>query len=172
MRRKRLTETAELDIVPVMSLIVHLIPMLLLCVRFSMLAQVPTKGQILPTRPAESLGAYEGQQEKVVSVRVSSQGFVVGGLGDAEAIPCTATPCTPATYDYASLNAAMVAAKQLHPTESRVVIAPEHEIPYEVVIQVMSATRERLGDRRHAPLFPDARLASDDAPGSAPPDVP
>jgi biopolymer transport protein ExbD len=159
MGRARLPEMAELDIVPIMSLIVHLIPMLMLCVRFTLLAQVPTAGHLLPSVPAASPQVFVAQEENVVSVRITPQGFIVGGLGTAENIACSAQPCTPESYDLSQLSSLMVAAKQLHPNETRVVVAPDPEISYEVVVLVMAATRERVVDTQHEVLFPDVLLA-------------
>ena len=160
MARARFPELAELDVVPVMSLIVHLIPMLLLCVRFTYLAQLPS-GRVVPSVPAPSGDVFAAQEAKVVSVRITPDGFHVGGLGGAHFIPCTRAVCAADTYDYAALTAAMVDAKRQHPTESRVVIAPARDISYEVVINVMSATRAYGRGPRKDVLFPDALLAED-----------
>jgi biopolymer transport protein ExbD len=158
--RARTPEGADLDVVPIMSLIMHLIPMLLLSVRFTYLAQLPS-GRVVPSVPAPSGDALAEQEAKVVSVRITAQGFTVGGLGGDHQIPCTAALCAPDTYDYASLTAAMVEAKRQHPTETRVVVAPGRDTPYEVVIAVMGATRSRGKGAFKEVLFPNALLADD-----------
>jgi biopolymer transport protein ExbD len=139
--RRRVDGTAELDMIPVMSLIVHLIPMLLLSVRFLTLAQVQSQGPVVPSSPAPSAEAFAEQAQRVVSVRITGEGFVVGGSPAADPrIPCVGA-CAPDTYDYAALNRAMVDAKRLHPEETRVVLAPEPTIAYDVMVRVMDATR-------------------------------
>lgn len=157
-RPRRVDVSAELDVIPVMSLIVHLIPMLLLSVRFLTLSQIQSEGPLVPTSPAPSNDAYAEQERKLVSVRITPEGFVVGG-GDAAdpRIPCIGA-CAPDTYDYASLNQAMVAAKRIHPDETRVVLAPEPSIPYDVLVRVMDATRARA--RSGEALFPAPLIAS------------
>lgn len=158
MARRRVDDTAELDLIPVMSLIVHLIPMLLLSVSFLTLTQMSAKGPVVPTAPAPSSAAYAEQEKQVVSVRITPQGFVVGGSDAADPrIPCTAA-CTPDTYDYASLNRSLIAAKRLHPTESRVVLAPDPSIPYDVLVRVMEASRAHADGG--APLFPAPLIAA------------
>lgn len=155
-RGRRVVEQAELDVIPIMSLIVHLIPMLLLSVRFLNLAQLESGGPLLPSREAPDRDALATQERKIVSVRITEQGFVVGGDGSADPrIPCRGA-CTPETYDYASLTRAMAAAKRIHPTESRVVLAPDPVVPYDVLIRVMDATRAD-GPR---PLFPTPLIAA------------
>jgi biopolymer transport protein ExbD len=159
--RRRYPVVAELDLVPMMSVIVHLIPMLMLSVRFVFLAAVPTKGPVIASKPAANEGELAAQQAKVVSVLVARQGFVVGGNDAADPrIPCKGA-CAPDTYDYAALTSAMVEAKRLHPTETRVVIAPEPDVSYDTLVRVMDATRSRKGAKgTEEPLFPDALLAS------------
>ena len=158
MARRRVQASSELDILPVMSLIVHLIPMLLLSVRFLTLSQVSAQGPVLPSSPAPSREAFEEQEQRVVSVVITPEGFVVGGSGAVDPrIPCVG-PCSPDTYDYASLNRAMVAAKRLHPNESRVVLAPAPSVPYDVLVRVMEASRARTDGGE--PLFPAPLIAA------------
>lgn len=160
MARRRLHVDAELDVIPVMSLIVHLIPMILLSVRFMSLAHVPGQGPVVPTREATGPEQLAEQQARVVSVRIGGEGFVVGGLAAGEPrIPC-AGACAPETYDYASLNRTMALVKQAHPEEQRVVLVPEPAVPYEVLVRVMDATRARKTDKGEQVLFPVPLLAA------------
>jgi biopolymer transport protein ExbD len=152
--RRRVSIDAELDVIPVMSLIVHLIPMILLSVSFVKVAQLPSDEPVLPSEESASVSAYAEQQERVVSVRITSEGFVVGGGTREPRIPCSAA-CTADTYDYVGLLRALVDAKRLHPTETRVVIAPMPEVTYEVVVRVMAAARGEEGR-----LFPSPLLAA------------
>jgi biopolymer transport protein ExbD len=102
------------------------------------------------------------QDRKIVSVRVTPDGFVVGGSDASDPrIPCQG-PCAPDGYDFTALNQAMIVAKRSHPGENRVVIAADPSIPYAVLIGVMDATRaERDGARR--PLFPSPLIAAPEA---------
>lgn len=158
MASRRVETTSELDVIPVMSLIVHLIPMLLLSVRFVSLSQMSAEGPVVPSSQAPSTDAFAEQEKRVVSVVITPEGFVVGGSDAADPrIPCLGA-CTPDTYDYASLNRAMVAAKRLHPTENRVVLAPAPTIPYDVLVRVMEASRTRADGGE--PLFPTPLIAA------------
>lgn len=157
-RPRRVSDTSELDVIPVMSLIVHLIPMLLLSVRFVSLSQLPVQGPVVPSSPAPSTDELAEQDKRVVSVVITSEGFIVGGSDAADPrIPCLGA-CKPDTYDYASLNRAMVSAKRLHPTESRVVLAPGPTVPYDVLVRVMEASRARV--ETGEPLFPTPLIAA------------
>ncbi len=166
-RGKRIEGESELDVTPILSLIVHLIPMILLAVNFRSFAQVAAGGPVLPSEEAPSAGVLKQQSRQVVSVRILPDGFVVGGAGEADSVlPCRG-PCRDDTYDYAALRYALRAAKAQHPTETRVVVAPERDVPFAVVVRVMDAAREtRDAKGVRTPLFPNPLLAS--APKEAP----
>lgn len=159
-----------LDLTPVLSVVIHLIPMLLLVVRFRQLAEIVAAGPVVPALPAPSDAAYEAQNERIVSVAITREGFIVGGVGpDTPALPCRGG-CTVDTYDYAALTDAMITAQRLHPTENRVVIAPAPDVAYEVVVRVMDATRSHMTGAVETPLFPNAVLAAPATAGApAPP---
>ncbi|MEN9785899.1 MAG: hypothetical protein RLZZ299_1163 [Pseudomonadota bacterium] len=165
-RGKRIEGDSELDVTPILSLIVHLIPMILLAVNFRAFAQVTADGPVLPTEDAPSAGALKEQSRQVVSVRVLPDGFEVGGAGDAaSAVPCRGA-CTVDTYDYVGLRYALRAAKAQHPAETRVVVAPARDVPFAVIVRVMDAAREsRDPNGVRTPLFPSPLLA---APPPAP----
>lgn len=166
-RPRRIRADMDLDLTPVLSLVVHLLPMLLILVRFRQLAQIDVQGPVLPTLPAPDAAAYDRQSDRVVSVAIGAEGFVVGGLGDADPrIPCSG-PCTPDTYDYVALRQALREAAALHPGEDRVVVAPAPAVPYSVVIDVMDAARGVEGPDARA-LFPRPILAAPVASGSEP----
>lgn len=160
MARRRVDGTAELDVLPVMSLVVHLVPMLLLSVRFLTYGHVPGQGPVIPAVPAAGPEQLAEQQAQVVSVRITKQGFVVGGLPEGEPrIPC-ASPCGPDQYDYVGLNASMAIVKRAHPEESRVVLVPDPEVPYDVLVRAMDAARARKTERGEVLLFPHPILAA------------
>jgi biopolymer transport protein ExbD len=160
-RARRVSDEAELDVIPVLSLIVHLIPMLLLGVRFVTLAQVTT-GPPVPTRPAADAGQYEAQEQKVVSVRVTGEGFQLGGVESVDPkIPCSLQPCAVDTYDFVALNRALVLAHAARPSDGRIIIAPDASVPYEVVVRVMDAARARRdAEGKDVPMFGSPLLAT------------
>lgn len=145
--------------IPVMSLIVHLVPMLLLSVRFLSLGQVTGQGPVVPAVPASGAEQLARQAAQVVSVRITGEGFVVGGLPEGEPRIRCAAPCAPEDYDYLALNASMAAAKRAHPEEGRVVIVPDPAVPYDVIVRVMEASRARKTAGGEVPLFPVPILA-------------
>ncbi len=165
--RKRVEGAFELDVTPILSLIVHLIPMLLLAVRFTTLNELPASGPVLPTQEAPSQQAYARQSSKVVSVRIGAAGFVVGGVSGIDPVIGCTGDCGPATYDYTRLGNALRAARQEHPDEQRVVVAPEGPVPFEVIARVMATARAyRNEGGAEVPLFAQPLLAAPPAPES------
>jgi biopolymer transport protein ExbD len=161
-RARRVDGTAELDVIPVLSLIVHLIPMLLLGVRFVTLAQVPLSAPPVPSKPARDRGQFEAQEREVASVRVTRDGFSLGGIRDVDPVlPCAQRPCSVDDYPYDRLVAALVVAHEAKPADGRIVVAPDSDVPYEVVVRVMDTVRARKdGNGRETALFTQPLLAT------------
>lgn len=148
---------ASVDLTAVLSVIVHLIPMLLLLVRFRQIAELDASATVIPALPAPGAVALADQADRVVSVRITAEGFLVGGTGAGEPF----VPRAGEAYDYAGLRLALAQAKELHPQERRVVIVPAGDVPYEVLVDVMDAARSRpVGDGREAELFPVPLVAA------------
>lgn len=158
-RRFRHPTVAMVDLTAVLSLVVHLIPMLLVTVRFREVAQLDAAAGMVPAVETADTVALADQAERIVSVRITAEGFVVGGAGAVDPIlPCEGA-CAVDTWPYASLTRAMVVARAVHPTERRVVIVAAPTVPYDVVVRTMDATRaRRVGDGEEI-LFSEPLLA-------------
>jgi biopolymer transport protein ExbD len=155
-RPRRFDESPALDMTPVMSLVVHLIPMLLLSVSFRTLAQHRAPSPLMASDQAPSENKAEEEEEARPTVRISSRGFVVSGAGlPATALPCTGA-CSYTTYDFDGLSRLMEIAKSNRPEESTVVIAPEPDIAYDVVVKVF----DTAGHRGARTLFPQPLIVT------------
>lgn len=140
-RGRRLVVDARLDLTPIMSLVVHLIPLLLVAVRLREVAQLDSTARVVPAIRTSDGQALADQAERVVSVRVGADGFLVTGAGGLDPrIPCRGA-CAPDTYDYAALGQALVEARRLHPGQEELAVVAEPEVPYAVVVGVMDTAR-------------------------------
>lgn len=168
---KRGDQAEELDLVPIMNLVTILIPFLLMASSFVSLAAIdstlPAIGQ-----PPEATDE-EPKPTLSLSIGITSEGFrVIGGddrlKGDGDSkekkgapIPCTKPGCpTPEAYDVQALNELLVKLKADWEEEENVILVPESEVPYEVIIMTMDATRknpDKSGD--DANLFPYVVIA-------------
>ncbi len=157
-RKRRNPVGAEIDLTPVLSTIIHIIPIVLIAVRFVTMNEHVVDRAPIQASEAPSRQKLDEQDAERVVVRILGSGFAVHGAAEADTvIPCRA-PCTPADYDYAQLSDAMVAARDRHPKTQQVIVAPAATVPYEVIIGVFDAATHRKAGGKIEPLFSDPVL--------------
>lgn len=154
-RRPRMPVDFVVDVTPVMSVIVHLIPMLLLAVRFERLAQHATDTPPAELSAGPAPAAPVGDDARPV-VRITHQGFVVRGAGLPDSKLACSGSCDPADYDYDGLGRLLADAKALHPDNAAVVLIPEADVPYDVVARTFAASATRAGRT----LFPEPLIVT------------
>ncbi len=164
-------EFGELNIVPYLDILMNLIIFMLLSMTglalFGILnVNAPNYGgasAVVPDANAPKL---------LLSVLISEKGFFVAGTGAVlgqqadDQGPSSSTEGAPTiprrsdgSLDFAALNAKMIEIKGAFPSESKVIIGAEGNIPYEALIQTMDAIRETFGKERKL-LFSDVTLAA------------
>ncbi len=159
-RRERNPVGANIDLTPVLSTIVHIIPIVLIAVRFVTIVQQPIDARPLQASEAPSREVLDEQERERVVIRVLESGFRVRGVGEGETqLPCRA-PCAPADYDYVALSDAMVSARAQHPAETQVVVAPDADVPYETLMGVFDAVTLRRDGTTVRPLFAQPMLVN------------
>jgi biopolymer transport protein ExbD len=160
MRVRRLRKhPAQLEVTAFINLIVVLVPFLLSTAVFTRLAVLDL------ALPAQSAGLAQLkvdnlQLEVVIRPDSLEVGDRIGGL--IERIPNTA----PQVYDLKALNALMQQVKARYPEQKDATILAQPDTPYDLLVQVMDASREghtvRDGQLVKAELFPT--LSIGDAP--------
>jgi hypothetical protein len=164
--KKRTMAAEELDLVPIMNLVTILIPFLLMASEFVTLAAIDST---LPAIGAPTPPDSEEDESLGLSVIVTDEGYTVAGNdatlkspGDDEeedsgpTIPCGKPGCpTASSYDIDELSRMLRDIKDRWPDEENVILVPESDIKYEVLINTMDATRkDKTGD-----LFPFVVIA-------------
>lgn len=172
LKPKEEEEMGELNIVPYLDILMNLIIFMLLS-----MTGLATFGIVNINAPSYSAGggASANPDEKpplLLTVAVSAKGFYLaatGGVlpGQENAAPGGGVPSADAPptvplksngeYDYNGLTEKMKQIKASFPSETKVILAADAAIPYEVVVGTLDATRE-TADRKL--LFPDVTLAS------------
>ncbi len=162
-------ELGELNIVPYLDILMNLIMFMLLSITglaaFGILnVSAPSYGG-----PASAMQDEGDKPKLLLSVLVSKKGFYVAGAGGVlgpqtgSVNPAEVAPTLPrkadGTYDYAGLTAQLVGVKKEFPTETKVIIGAEADIPYEVLVSTMDAVRESPPPE-HRVLFPDVTLGA------------
>ncbi|HYO54228.1 biopolymer transporter ExbD [Archangium sp.] len=156
-------EMGELNIVPYLDILMNLILFMLLSINglaaFGILnVSAPGYGG-----PSTTVAPQENPEQPrlVLSVLISKKGHFVNsenailGQDGAPSVPLKAD----GSYDYAALNAQMVKLKSAFPSETKVIVAADPEIPYDALIQTMDALRETRDTSRRL-LFPDVTLGA------------
>jgi len=147
-KKKRAAAAEELDLVPIMNMVTILIPFLLLSVQFVSIAVIDST---LPAigKPTE---AQPDDEEKLnLSVAITDKGYSVLGAsgvlgnpdGDGATVPCLRDGCPGVdAYDVSKLTEMLGQIKDEYPDEENVILIPESNVPYEVLIATMDAARE------------------------------
>lgn len=139
----------ELDLVPIMNMVTILIPFLLLSVQFVSIAVIdstlPAIGK--PAEPSDT----EPEEKLNLSVAITDKGYTIMGAsgvlgnakGEGSTVPCLRDGCPSAeAYDQKKLTEMLGQIKDEYSEEKNVILVPESNIPYEVLIATMDATRE------------------------------
>jgi biopolymer transport protein ExbD len=164
-------EFGELNIVPYLDILMNLIIFMLLSM--TGLALFGILNVNAPNYGGAEVAAPDANAPKLLlSVLISEKGFFVAGTGavlgqQAEGqAPSSSTEGAPTiprksdgSLDFAALNAKMIEVKAAFPSETKVIIGAEGNIPYESLIQTMDAIRETFGKERKL-LFSDVTLAA------------
>jgi biopolymer transport protein TolR len=154
-------EMGELNIVPYLDILMNLIIFMLLSI--TGLASFGILNVSAPSYGGPSAGVQQdpGDQPKLtLSVLISRRGYFVNsenailGDGTAPTIPLKAD----GSYNFEALGANMLEIKKAFPTETKVIIAADADVPYDTLIQTMDTCRETPGSPRRL-LFPDVTLA-------------
>ncbi|MFH1810735.1 MAG: biopolymer transporter ExbD [Pseudomonadota bacterium] len=164
-RRHRAAEPdSELNLIPIMNLVLMLIPAILITAAFVEITVINVSApQLGPDREARP--AQPTPPELRLTVLISDGGFTLASsgatLGPEQGSPSPRQPTVPRTasgdYDWAALGQRLATIKDAFPEETRLIIAAEPDIPYEVVVATMDASRET---RDHRELFPDVVLSA------------
>ena len=168
-RPKEEEETGELNIIPYLDILMNLIIFILLS-----MSGLATFGILNVNAP--NFGAGAGNTDPLekppllMSVSIGTGGFwlaATGGVlpgaseGSLPAAPGVGAPTLPkkadGTYDFLGLTEKMKEIKTAFPAESKVIVAADKDIQYEILTQTMDALRETSD---HKLLFPDVTLGT------------
>jgi biopolymer transport protein TolR len=162
LRPREDAETGELNIIPYLDILMNLIIFMLLSM--TGLAAYGILNVSAPGYGAPAAVATEENEEAprlTLSVLISRKGLFVSA--DGSGLAPDGEPTLPlqadGTHDFAGLTERLVALKDSHPEETKVIIAADADVPYETLVQTMDAVRETPGTPRRL-LFPDVTLGA------------
>lgn len=153
-RRHKGIDSPEINITPVMNLMIVLVPFLLLAAVFTKTAILNLYLPSIEDPSAESSGA--APEEVSITVAVTKNGFKIGGL-TGSSIPDI--PMTDGKYDYTKLSLQLKDIKEKYKTSDNIVLLVEPDVDYNSIIHTMDATREAKDNGKKISLFPNVSLA-------------
>lgn len=136
-----LLEAEDIDVTPLMNMMVILIPFLITMAVFTELTAINFS---LPPAMSDAGGAGDGQpppgqNDKLdISLAITANGLTLAGTGQVlPPIP----KLSDGKYDWEALNRALRAIKMQYPNQSEIVLLIEQEIYYEDIVKAMDICR-------------------------------
>lgn len=161
-------EEVYLNLTPMIDVLTTLLFFLLLSFGAIVIALINA------TVPALSEGGKEDNKppdkkiKVTMTVSISDKGLSV--IGDAELPEADLKqfqktfPLIATGYNFPGLTEHLAGIKRRYPESETVILIPDADIPYQVLVQALDATRERVdnsaGKQLRVPLFPGAVVSS------------
>jgi len=178
-KRKAEGAVPDLDLTPIMNLVTILIPFLIMAAQFVHLAVIDsTLPAIGP--PSTEPPPPDEKPPLQLSLSISGKGISVLGAdmvlypdGNKPAavegeekpptLPCKSGACTTVDdYDWAELAAKLNLIKDQYPDDQNVILVPDGNIRYEILVKAMDVTREDPNNKTETgprELFPFVVIA-------------
>lgn len=151
MNRRATDATFDLNLAPILDIIVSIVPMLLLSVAFVQVKMIETP---VPQAVAEAIKRAEEKNETQVKLRMSlKDGFLfeIADSGKTEKIP---VPRKDNAWDYDGLQKAAFDIKTKFPQVFKLDISPESDVNLNDVVQTVDRVRKDPNDRKIAFVDP------------------
>ena len=175
LRGHDLSKTTELEMKPVMNLMVVLIPLLLSTAEFVKLSVIELN---LPAAVSETAGGPV--EEKInLAVTITDQGFFIssklavlgGDVAGGPTIPRIAGQGDSLVYDFRTLTSRLfdikkriresaIARRIVYSDSLQIILTAEPNIEYQTVVSTMDAARSIVVGNQEVPLFPDVSLSA------------
>jgi len=160
--------TFELNLAPMMDMLVSIIPFMLLSATFLQIVLINVP---LPEPVAKALAQDRQQDKREVSIRVDMEGatgFLVEVKDEGGHVTKYTVGNAGSDFDYQSLHRKLVEVKQHYPKIFRVELNPAESVDYKSIVKVMDATRNMenadpkiMIENAETPLlFPDVVLSN------------
>lgn len=148
----------ELDLAPLLAVMVKLVPVLLVSSAFVQMMVIETE---LPQVVNEAIQRQE-QTEKPTLISLEMKAdqslrIVVSknGVENEETVPAKDN-----SFDYPLLHQKLIAVKKLHPEVFKIEINPEEKVPYNEVVKALDQARQSRDNNIRFPVF-DTKLGKE-----------
>lgn len=143
----------ELDLAPLLAVMVKLVPVLLVSSAFVQMATIETQ---LPQVVQQAIEKNEKDEKAThISIEVKEKDGVKivvkknDGKESSEVVPMKAD----GTYDFALLHTRLVAVKQQNPEVFKIDLNPDGNVPYNEIVRVMDEARRSRDNNIRFPIM-------------------
>ena len=151
-RGKASEEPVDLNMVPIMNLFLAMIPFLLMCAAFFQVSVINASVPALSEGSDSSEEPKKELQKVTVNVQITKEGFTLSASGDQPEEELKKLggkiPKKNGDYDFERLTQRMKAIKDRYKKSDTVILLPDKDVLYDVLVKTMDATRERILDKR------------------------
>jgi biopolymer transport protein ExbD len=129
----------ELDLAPLLAVMVKLVPVLLVSSAFIQVMIVETE---LPQVVTQAIEKQRQDPKKTISMEVSPQQGIKIIIESAGKSSENLVPLKNGSYDYSALHAALLEVKKANPEIFQIDLIPENTVAYKDIVKIMDETRK------------------------------
>lgn len=142
----------ELDLAPLLAVMVKLVPVLLISSAFVQMMVIETQ---LPQVVQQAIEKQEQKKENVTNIVLEadhSQGIrlIVTEKGQEKV---ETVPMKDGAFDYPTLHAKLIELKRGHPEVFKIEISPGDKVPYKEIVKIMDEARQSRSSEITFPVF-------------------
>lgn len=141
----------ELDLAPLLAVMVKLVPVLLLSSAFVQMMVIETE---LPQVVSEAIQKQEQQPNPTnIALEVDGKVGIHVVITEKGKENVQTIPLKDGSFDLASLHAKLVEAKKAHPEIFKIELSPDGQIPYNEIVKIMDEARQTRDNNVKFPVF-------------------
>lgn len=141
----------ELDLAPLLAVMVKLVPVLLISSAFVQMMVIETE---LPQVVNEAIQRQEQQPTPTnVALEVDAKDGINIVITEKGKDQVENIPLKNGAFDYATLHQKLVAVKKAHPEIFKIELNPDGKVPYNEVVKVMDEARQARDSSIKFPVF-------------------
>lgn len=141
----------ELDLAPLLAVMVKLVPVLLVSSAFVQMMVVETE---LPQVVSEAIQQQEKQPNPTtVALEIDSKAGIHIVINEKGQEKVDTIPLKDGAFDLKGLHAKLVAVKQAHPEIFKIEMSPDGQVPYNDIVKILDEARQSHDSTVKFPVF-------------------
>lgn len=148
----------ELDLAPLLAVMVKLVPVLLISSAFVQMMVIETQ---LPQVVSQAIERQDQQPNpKTLSLEIDQKDGILIVVTEKGKEKVESIPLKNGAFDFDTLHAKLVTVKKTHPEIFKIEISPSGSVPYKEIVRIMDEARQARDNSVKFPVF-DAKQGKD-----------